>query len=73
MDEVMLWAAVLACEQELRLTQGELAEAEIEPSSAFGTLDEIRNRVAVAAVALARAEHRWREYSGGSPRSGDAL
>ena len=67
MDEIELWAAVVAAERELRVAQGELAEAEIEPSSLFGTLDELRNQVAVMAVALARAQHRWRDRSRGSP------
>lgn len=67
MDEIELWAAVGVAERELRMAQGELAEAEIEPSSLFGALDELRNRVAVTAVALARAQHRWRERSRGSP------
>lgn len=71
MDETDLWAAVVAAELELRIARGELAEAEIEPSSNFGALDEIRTRVAVAAVALTRAQHRWRERSSGSPPSND--
>jgi hypothetical protein len=67
LDEVELWAAVVAAEQELRLAKGELAEAEIESSSEFSALDELRNRVAFAAVALTRAQYRWNRRSSGSP------
>ena len=67
MDEVELWAAVVVAETQLRQAQGALAESEIEPHSEFGSLDELRNQVAVAAVALARAQHRWNQRASGSP------
>lgn len=67
MDGIDLWAAVDAAELELQLARGELAESEIEQHSEFGSLDELRNRVAAAVVALTVAQFRWEQRASGRP------